>query len=667
MLPGITRQEWERMSSVEQANWYLANVYRNEPQLTVRAILAGALLGALLGNINIYVGYKTGWTLGIGIVTAVAAFGLFQILSTLKIAKRLTRAESITVQSIAVMAGYTTAPLFAPIAAYTLIKGVMIPLLLAICWVGADFSLGSFVAFFLKRTYVNSNPWRYPFPEGIGVGTIIRELHANDEKKVEDDEHEKHDQQRKIHLLIWSATTSAFIMLFKSAKTLGHLSHHLVRFTIPEFIDRAAFKLLGLNPTINGFTLKQLAIGFETDIVLGASGVLISLRSGASMALGAIINYGIIAPILMQHGIIDKNGGFRAIVGWSVWFGGSIMFGAAVISFFSTVLTRKNIRSIIENLKRSGNKTLDPLAHIEVPAWVSAPGILVSGIVVSVLTWKIFGTPLWINFLTIVLLMPLSILAVHATAETGTTPGSTTSKITQLSLSFVQPGQAVQNLMAAGIVAEASLGAAQLCVDLRPGHMLGANARKQIVAHFIGIVVGIFTLIPIWYYLVGGHVELIGSDAFPVPAAKTWKAVSEALAGGFGTLHYTSRTALLIGLMLGVGLELLYLSRQRLQHAWDAKNMQLLGGKPNLNHEPLGRRPWGLPLSTVGFGFGFVLQFTNSFVIFLGSLAGALLRRRFERQYAKEVAASKDREVQIVAGGVMAGGSIMGIVTALVE
>jgi uncharacterized oligopeptide transporter (OPT) family protein len=456
-------------------------------------------------------------------------------------------------------------------------------------------------------------------------------------------------------------------MFFKSAKALGHLSLHLVRFTIPDFIDRAAFKLFGLNPTINGFTLKQLAIGFETDIVLGASGMLISLRSGASMALGALINYGIIAPILMYHGIIDKNGGFRAIVGWSVWFGGSIMFGAAIISFFSTVLTRKNIRSIIENLTRSRDKALDPLAHIEVPAWVSVPGILVSGTLVSVLTWKIFGTPLWINLLTIALLMPLSILAVHATAETGTTPGSTTSKITQLSLSLVQPGQAVQNLMAAGIVTEASLGAAQLCVDLRPGHMLGANPRKQIVAHFIGIAVGVLCLIPQWYYLVGNHVELIGSDRFPVPSAKTWKAVSEALAGGFGTLHYTSRAALLVGLLLGVGLELLYLYRQQLQRAWDAKKMQQEDGKLVWDNEPLGRRPWGLPLSTVGFGFGFVLQFTNSFVIFLGSLIGAILRRRFEHQYTKDIAASKDREVQIVAGGVMAGGSIMGIATTLVE
>ena len=152
MLPGITRQEWERMTPTEQANWYLTNVYRNEPQLTARAIITGALLGALLGNINIYVGYKTGWTLGIGIVTAVAAFAIFQACAALKITSRLTRAESVTVQSIAVMAGYTVAPLFAPMSAYTLITGVMIPLALAILWIGADFSLGSFVAFFLKRT-----------------------------------------------------------------------------------------------------------------------------------------------------------------------------------------------------------------------------------------------------------------------------------------------------------------------------------------------------------------------------------------------------------------------------------------------------------------------------------------------------------------------------------
>lgn len=663
MLPGIKQEEWERMSTTEQSRWWLNNVYRNQPQLTVRAMLTGALLGATLGLTNIYVGFKTGWTLGIGIVTAVTAFALFRLCAAFGIGKRLSITESISVQSIAVMAGYMTAPLFSSMAAFTLIKHRMIPLWQAMVWDAAIAVLGGFVAFFLKRTYVNANPWRYPFPEGVGVGTVIREMHAGDETPED-----AKGQSKKVRLLVWSAVTSALIMLFKSAGTLAHLSARLVRFTIPEYLDRALFKLLHLNPTINGFTLKQLAIGFETDIVLGASGVLISLRSGASMMAAAIVNYFIIAPILMQHGIIDKGGGFRAIVGWSVWLGGAIMFGAAIVSFFGTVLTRENLRSVIKNLRSAGKKAADPIAHLEVPAWVSAPGILVSGAAVSVLTWQFFGTPIWINLLTIALLLFLSILAVHATAETGTTPGSTTSKITQLTLSFFQPGQAVQNLMAAGMVSEASLSAAQLCVDLRPGHMLGANARKQIVAHFIGIMVGAFTLIPVWYWLVGGNVDLIGSDKFPVPAAKTWRAVSEALAGGFGTLHYTARSALLIGLALGVGLELLYLWRQRLQRTWDTRKAQLeANGGKSWDQGSLGVRPWGLPVSTVGLGFGFVLQFTNSFIMFLGSLIGAVLRKRFERQHDKETAASKDRDVQIVAGGIMAGGSIMGIVTALAE
>lgn len=666
MLNGITQESWERMNRTQQSLWWLNNVYRHVPQLTVRAILTGMLLGATLGLTNIYIGFKTGWALGIGIVTAVTAFALFRVLSALGLSKRLTMLESITVQSIAVMAGYMTSPLFSALAAYTLIEHKMLPLWQAMVWDAAIAILGGFVAFFLKRTYVNSNPWRYPFPEGVGVGTIIREMHAGDYHIGASAK----NQTKKVYLLVVSAITSMVIMLFKSAGTLAHFSKQLIRFAIPEYLDRAIFNLFSVNPRISGFTFKQLAIGFETDIVLGASGVLVSLRSAASMMIGAVFNYFVLAPFLMKRGIINPEGGFKAIVGWSVWLGGSIMFGAAIVSFFGTVFTRENIRSIIKNFQNTGPKETDPIAHLEVPAWVSAPGILVMGIIVSFLTSWFFGTPLWINLLTIVILIGLSILAVHATAETGTTPGSTTSKITQLTLSFVSPGHAVQNLMAAGMVSESSLSAAQLCVDLRPGHMLGANARYQTAAHFIGIIVGAFTLIPVWYWLVGGHIELIGSDKFPVPAAKTWKAVSEALAGGFNTLHYTARLALIVGLIIGITLELFYLSRQRLQHIWDLEKSRRDNPeytKRWTEERPLGKRPWGLPVSTVGLGFGFVLQFTNSFAMFLGSFIGAALRYRFEKRYAKETAAMKDREVQIVAGGVMAGGSIMGIVTALAE
>lgn len=665
MLNGITQQEWERMSRTEQSFWWLKNIYRGTPQLTVRAILTGMLLGATLGLTNIYIGFKTGWTLGIGIVTAVTAFALFRTLSAAKLGSRLHLTESITIQSIAVMAGYMTSPLFSAMAAYTLIKHQMIPMWQAMIWDAAIAVLGGFVAFFLKRTYVNSNPWHYPFPEGVGVATIIREMHAAEDGSAEDAK----NQSRKVRLLVWSAVASAFFMLFKSAGTLARLSKHLVRFTIPEYLDRAMFKLLSLNPHIGGFTTKQLAIGFETDIVLGASGMLVSLRSGASLVLGAFLNYFVLAPILMQHGIINPSGGFKAIVGWSVWLGGSIMFGAALVSFFGTVFTWKNLCSIIKNFQNPRSKDVDPIAHLEVPAWASAPGILVMGIIVSILTERFFGTPLWVNLFTILILLGLSVLAVHSTAETGTTPGSTVSKITQLALSVVSPGQAIQNLMAAGMVCESSLSAAQLCVDLRPGHMLGANARLQTVAHFIGIIVGAFTLIPVWYWMVGGNVDLIGSDKFPVPAAKTWKAVSEALAGGFNTLHYSARLALIVGIIIGVVLELCYLARQRRQRDWDNEQARRsdLTRTPDPDEAPLGKRPWGLPISTVSLGLGFVLQFTNSFIMFLGSLVSAVLRHRYEKRYSKETAAMKDREVQIVAGGIMAGGSIVGIITALVE
>ena len=71
-----------RTWSLEQKDrWWLENVFRGDmPQLTLRSALTGMVLGAILSLTNLYVGAKTGWTLGVGITSVILAFAMFKVL-----------------------------------------------------------------------------------------------------------------------------------------------------------------------------------------------------------------------------------------------------------------------------------------------------------------------------------------------------------------------------------------------------------------------------------------------------------------------------------------------------------------------------------------------------------------------------------------------------------
>src|SRR5512135_1179845 len=61
---------------------WLKNVYRGgrEAELTVRSIILGALIGAIMCLSNLYVGFKAGWSLGVTITAAIMAFAIFKAL-----------------------------------------------------------------------------------------------------------------------------------------------------------------------------------------------------------------------------------------------------------------------------------------------------------------------------------------------------------------------------------------------------------------------------------------------------------------------------------------------------------------------------------------------------------------------------------------------------------
>src|SRR5215468_9822099 len=126
-IPHLTPEQVRDWSREQKDRWWLSAVYRgNMPQLTVRAAITGFFLGGFLSATNLYVGAKTGWTLGVGLTSVILAFAMFRILASMG-ARDMTILENNAMQSIATSAGYMTGPLISGLAAYMMVKNAVIP------------------------------------------------------------------------------------------------------------------------------------------------------------------------------------------------------------------------------------------------------------------------------------------------------------------------------------------------------------------------------------------------------------------------------------------------------------------------------------------------------------------------------------------------------------
>ncbi|HSF77705.1 MAG TPA: OPT/YSL family transporter, partial [Steroidobacteraceae bacterium] len=85
----------------QKDRWWFERIWRGDmPQLTLRSALTGFLLGGVLSATNLYVGAKTGWTLGVGLTSVILAFAIHRTLSKLG-TRDMTILENNCVQSIA--------------------------------------------------------------------------------------------------------------------------------------------------------------------------------------------------------------------------------------------------------------------------------------------------------------------------------------------------------------------------------------------------------------------------------------------------------------------------------------------------------------------------------------------------------------------------------------
>ncbi len=650
----LTPEQVESMSLEEKDAWWLKNVYRGDmPQLTWRSGITGMLLGAVLALTNLYIGVKTGWSLGVGITSVILSFALFKVIARLRLGREMTLLENNAMQSIATSAGYTNSALFSSFAAYTMITRQIVPMYQVVIWLLVIAVIGVCFAFPMKKRFINDE--QLPFPEGMAAGVVMDMLHESDEK----------EGLFKAKLLMVCGAVAAAIELFRDEMIVRVL---FAMRSIPSYWDDLLYgdgalavwlKDHGLTPRIAGIELRELTIQWDSSVILLATGGLTGIRAGTSMLIGGVLNFFILAPWMIEKGVIvphEGHYGFRQITLWALWGGVACMTTSSLYSFFSKP---KVILDALRGLgKKRGSGKVDILGHVELPLNVSLVAVPIAGMVLVYFGHAWFGIAYWLSAVAVPLVFVFSLIAVNSTGLTSITPIGALGKLTQLTYGALAPSNIVTNVLTAGITADVSSNAANLLMDIKPGYMLGAKPRHQAVAHLLGAVSGLMLSVPVWYFVfIQGDIDRYCSDKLPMPAAVPWKAVAELLMSGLDNLHPTARVAVVVGGVIGLVVEV---------------SKQLTKGR--------------FPLSAVGLGLAFVLTFHDVWAMFLGSFVFWVLERKGKRWEDAE-AAKEEREqekgeyrrapeagaarkpwfavasenCEAICAGVIAGGALMGI------
>jgi OPT family oligopeptide transporter len=588
--------------------YWLENVYQpGARQLTVRAVIAGMLIGAVMCLSNLYVILKTGWSLGVTITACILAFATFSALRAVGLVKtEVTALENNAVGSVASAAGYMTGGgNMAAVPALLMLTGALPSTGWLVAWFAVVSALGVFAAIPIKRQLINIE--QLPFPTGTATAETLQALHGQDERS-----------RGKARYLGLAGLVGAVIAFWRDAKASW------LAWNLPA--------KLSLPFSIGGKPAGAWTLSFDLSLLLVGAGALVSFKTGWSMLLGAFLTYGFLAPEMVSRGVIPEVT-YKAINAWALWTGASVLVSSGLLSFaFQWRSVARSFKALSGLFGKKDEAEKDPLADVECPPSWFPLGFLVLGPVVVGLMAYLFQIPWWAGVMALPLSVVMGVIASRVTGETDTTPTKALGPVTQLFYGAILPGNLAANVMSANATGGVGLHSADLLTGLKSGWLLGANPRLQFIGQLFGVVAGAAVVVPAFNLLVPSA-DVLGTEEFPAPSSLVWAGVSKMLVNGVSSLPYTARIGALCGLALGVALVLL--------ERWAPKK-----AKPFIP-------------SASGLGLSIVIPGASSISFFIGAAIAEVLRRK-----APKLA---DATVLPVSSGFIAGESLMGIAVAMLK
>lgn len=541
------------------------NPSATDRELTVRAILTGMVLGALLAPCNVYAGLKVGWSFNMSVAAALLGFAFWgtarRIRPMPEWGLRESNINQTAASSAAAIAG---AGLVAPVPALTLLTGRELSLGALVLWTFTVSLVGVVVAIGMRRQLLEVD--RLPFPAGIATAETLKQMYAA-------------GRQARVRLAMLTAAAG----LSGAVKAAGEVLGGLPR------LNWSTAKLGG------GATWANLGFAWDPSLLLIGFGAIIGPRAGASMLLGAVLAWGGLGPAALSWGWASSGPAdpeaawFGPMVEWLLWPGVAMMVVSSVVSFGWTLVGRRSQAA-------SGRRAR---GVVRWRTWAAAlAGMCIVGAAVQ---FALFEIPVWIGVLAVLSTLALAVVAGRVSGETGITPIGAMGKVTQLGFAAAAPADVTTNLMAANVTGGAASQCGDMLHDLKAGLLLGATPRHQAVAQVFGVTAGAVSGSLTYLALVPDPQATLISDTWPAPAVVTWKAVAELFAQGWDQLPPGAGPAMVGGGLLALTLTA---AERSLPERWAR---------------------W-VP-SPASMGLACVLPAWNSISMFVGAMCAAVLER----------------------------------------
>jgi uncharacterized oligopeptide transporter (OPT) family protein len=479
-----------------------------QPEFTARAVVAGALLGAVFAVGNVYVGLKTGLSDNATVTAAILGFALFKTLSKKPyspLENNITQTVSSSAATMPATMGFLGA--FPALG----MLGSHYPGWVLFLWGGALGLLGIVFALPLRSRFLADAS--IPFPDAVATSEVIRVMHKAGAKAV-----------NKARALVGAAFAGGLVAWCRDGK--------------PSLIPAAGYFPFSLG----GVPAARLSLGVVYSPLLFSIGMLVGPRTGLGLFVGAAVAWGVVAPWLVAGNVVPDAGALR---GWLLWPGATLMIAAVLTALARDwrLLARsaRDVRAVGTSFDR---RTL------VAPAALTALLVLLGN-------WAF-----QVNGLLLLAALALSLLSAVVVArsigETAFMPLGSIGRLTQLV--FAATAQSpVANVVTASIPSGSGGQTGQTLETLKVGRFLGASPQNQIVAQLVGALVG--APAAVLAYDVLSRAYEIGGAELPAPTASPWKVVAELIGQGTAGIPPAAETASLVAAAVGVVLTLLERTR----------------------------------------------------------------------------------------------------------
>jgi len=596
-----------------------------QKELTLRALILGALITTVFTAANIYLGLKVGLTFASSIPAAVISMA---ILSMVKDSSIL---ENNIVQTVASAAGTLSAIIF-----------VLPGLVIVGWWAGFPFwtsalvcaaggILGVLFTIPLRRALVTTSD--LPYPEGVAAAEVLK-VGSGTRGETKDDTGEAREGLRAV---IYGSLASAGLAIFTSTR--------IAAASVTRFF------------TIGGNVGSGYDIAFSLALV--GAGHLVGLSVGMAMLTGLLIAWVGAVPILTdlqpaaagvaladhtefiwRHQVRFIGAGAIAVA--AIWT--LLKLAKPVVSgLVSTIASSRAVRGTDER-----DRDMSPMSILVLTlvclvasawlalsfvsgtaiadhAWalvlVAVPFVLIGGFVIAAICGYMAGligasnSPVsGVGILSIVSCATVLILVVNPTDA-------------------MRPALVAFALLVTAIIFACATISNDNLQDLKTGQLVGASPRRQQIALIVGVIAGSVVIPPILNLLAQSNgfagapnLNTISSNPLPAPQATLISALAKGVIGG--NLDWKMMG---IGALVGLGLVLLD---------------EMLGLLKKLRIPPL------------AVGIGIYLPMSATFAV----VVGAVISHWYNNRTANSPNAGRaERLGTLVASGLIVGEGLWGV------